>query len=183
MKNMKLKELTLCAMLTAIIFIQEELLTFIPNVQLTVLLIFCYATTLELYQTLIIITIHVFLDNLIMGSLNPITVIPMLIGWIIVVMIAFFSKKTNTYVKAVLSIPASILYTKCFAVANAWFLEVDIKAYLIADIPFDIVLCASSFISIVLLYDPITKFINKKLGKEEIKTTTKDPQVVESSNQ
>ena len=73
MKN-KTKELTLLAMLTAILFVQETLLSAIPNIQLSVALIMIYGATLGIPKATLVMTVHVLLDNLIWGSLSPVTV-------------------------------------------------------------------------------------------------------------
>ena len=91
-------ELILIALLSAILFIQEEILTIVPNVQLTIFLLILYSKKLGLKRTTIIIFIHVILDNFFVGSFNIIYNIFMFIGWeIIPLIINFFFKKT--YIK------------------------------------------------------------------------------------
>ena len=56
------------------------MLTFLPNIQVTVILIVLYSKILGTKKTLIIILIHVILDNLIMSSFNIMYVPFMYIG-------------------------------------------------------------------------------------------------------
>ena len=68
--NMSVKRIVRIAILASILFVQEFALSFIPNIQLTQCLIAIYYYSLGLVDTLFIVTIHVFLDNLTMGSFN-----------------------------------------------------------------------------------------------------------------
>ena len=60
---MNTKRLVLLAFLSIILTVQEELLTFLPNIQLTVFLLVLYSKKLKCHETLLIITLHVLLDN------------------------------------------------------------------------------------------------------------------------
>ena len=64
-------DISLIALFAAVLFIQEELLTFIPNVQLTIFINIVFKKVWFLKTTIITI-IHVVLDNLVMGSFNVI---------------------------------------------------------------------------------------------------------------
>ena len=66
--NLSAKDIAVIAILAVVLFIQEEVLTFLPNVQLTVFLIVLYTKKLGFKKTTIIILIHVILDNLVMGA-------------------------------------------------------------------------------------------------------------------
>lgn len=155
----------MCALLTAILFVQEEALSFIPNVQFSVMLIMAYAATLKFYQTAIIVSVHVFLDNLIMGSLSPTVVLPMFVGWMLLAVLGYVTKKSKLWVVVLTSVLGSLLYTKAFALTNWLVLKVDIVAYLLADVVFDIILCCSSIVTVMFLYQPVCKLIRKNLVK------------------
>ena len=66
----RIKDITIIAIFAAILFVQEQLLTFLPNVQLTVFLIVLYSKVFGLSKTLIIILIHTILDNILMSSFS-----------------------------------------------------------------------------------------------------------------
>ena len=78
------KNITLIALLAAILFIQEQLLSFIPNVQLTFFLFVLYSKKLKFIDTIFITLIYVVLDNLVSGSFNLLFIPFMFIGWIII---------------------------------------------------------------------------------------------------
>lgn len=164
MKKRKLNtyDIVLTGILTAILFVQEEALTFIPNVQLTVFLIVLYAKTVGYFRTSIIVFIHVLLDNLVMGSMNVITFVPMLIGWeIIPLVICTIGRKIEKPVYlALLSIPFVLIYDFIFALFNYWILDIDLITWYTGGIIFDIVLIMSSFLSILWLYNPLKRVID-----------------------
>lgn len=168
--NMKTKELVLYAILISVLFVQEQLLAFLPNIQLTFFLIILYSKMLKLRGSLIIVIIHVFLDNIISGTLNPIIFIPMLVGYIQIPLIIniFFKNVKKPLILASYGVLASIIYSFCFIITNMIFLPINIMAYIIADIPFTIILCISSFTTVILLYNPISNLLSKLLIKHNI---------------
>lgn len=161
----KLKILVLLALLACVLFVQEEALSFLPNIQFTFLLLICYVDCLGFRKTSLIVFVHVLLDNLVMGSLNPIVVIPMLVGYIITILIKKVYHKDNVYIIGLLGSLGAIVYSLSFLIANALFLEIDIWAYFLADIPFTLILMISTYLSIIWLYKPIIKIINQQYQK------------------
>jgi len=157
---LRVKDITLIAILTAILFAQEQILSFLPNIQLTVLLIVLYSKVLGLKKTIIIVTIHTFLDNLLMGF-NIFYFPFMLIGWLIIPISlnTIFKRVNNTILLAFLGILFSFLYSWLFVFANVILLQVGFWQYLIADLYFEILLAASSFFTILWLYDPLYKLM------------------------
>lgn len=165
-----IKEITLYAVLSSILFVQEQLLAFLPNIQLTFFLIILYSKVLKLRGTLLIVTIHVLLDNLLNGSLSVLTTIPMFIGYIQIPLIIqiFFKNAKKPLFLASYGVLASIIYSFSFLITNWLILPINIVSYIIADIPFTLTLCISSFISILLLYNPLYKVLNNLLIKYKI---------------
>ena len=95
------KDITLIALLATLLFIQEQALSFIPNVQLTVFLLVLFSKKFGLLKTIIISSIHVILDNLVMGSFNLIFVPFMLLGWLIIpITLNTIFKKVNSNICA-----------------------------------------------------------------------------------
>ena len=164
------KEITLYAVLASILFVQEQLLAFLPNIQLTFILIILYSKVLKLRGSIIIVIIHVLLDNLLNGSLNILTTIPMLLGYMqIPLIIQFFFKNANKpLILASYSVLASIIYSLMFIITNRIILPINLVTYIIADIPFTLVLCICNFIIILILYKPLYKILNNLLTKYKI---------------
>ena len=165
----KTKEIVLIGLLTAILYTQEQLLTFLPNVQLTVFFIILYSKVLGLNKTILIIFIHVLLDNFFMGSFNLIYVPFMFIGWSLIPILlnSIFSKVNDSTHLACLSILFSLLYSWIYIIPNSIYYNLDPFVYFISDIPFEIILCISSFITTLWLYEPCIKVL-KQLTKNPV---------------
>ena len=157
------KDLTIIAVFSAILFVQELALSFIPNVQLTVFLLVLYSKVFGLKKTCIIILIHTILDNFVIGSLNLIYFPFMLIGWLIIPIVTttILKKTNNNIVLALAGIIFSLIYCWIFIIPNVIVYKINILTYLSADIIFEIVLAISSFLTILWLYYPCSKLIRK----------------------
>ena len=77
--------------------------------------------------------------------------------------------------KSLASILYAFIYSWIFIIPNILLLKIPFSVYLIQDIPFEILLAASSFLTILWLYEPFKKVIdmyipqtNKKAQKEPI---------------
>jgi len=159
----RIKDITTIAFFTAILFVQEQLLTFLPNVQLTVFLIVLYSKVFGLPKTLIIVLIHTILDNIIMSSFSFYYFPFMLLGWsMIPIIVCTLLKKTeNALIIAIVGAMCSFIYCWSFVIPTAIFTNASIIAYLIGDITFEIILAISSFLSILWLYNPCYKLLIK----------------------
>ena len=151
-KMLTTRDITLIAILTAILFVQEQVLSFIPNFQLTVFLLVLFSKKIGFVKTIIITAIHVLLDNLVMGSFNFIYVPFMLIGWLIIpVLLNTIFKKVNSNISlAVLGVMFSFIYCWIYIIPNCIILQTNFFSYLIADLIWEILLASSSFITILL---------------------------------
>ena len=158
-----IKRITIIAVFSAILFVQEEALSFIPNVQLTVFLLILYSKVLGFKNTTIIICIHTLLDNIVMGSLNIFYFPFMLVGWILIPIITctLLKKCDSNLILAGFSVIFSFVYCWIFMIPNIVFYSIDIKTYLISDILWEIVLAISSFLTTLWLYKPCASVLNK----------------------
>ena len=147
-------------MLTAILTVQEELLTVIPNVQLTFLLVICYGATIGILDGTLVVIVHVIIDNLIMNSFTPFIIIPMFMGLEIALIIGYLLRNKKEYIVAIFGGIAGLIYALLFFGSTVLFYNVEPIPYLIADIPFDVVLISCNVIAILFLYKPIINVIN-----------------------
>lgn len=154
---MTVKKITFLVSLTCILFVQEELLAFIPNIQLTFLLVILYGAIVGIKDGSIIIFVHVLLDNLVMGSFNVWTILPMFIGLEITLIIGYLFRNKNEFIMAIGVVLACILYSLGFFVINLFVYSIKPLEYLIADVPFTLGLIVCSVISILFLYKPLYK--------------------------
>ena len=165
-KPMKVKDIAIMVMLTALLFVQEEVLTLIPNIQFTFLLIMLYGAVLGPKKASLIVLVHVLLDNLFMSSFIPTVILPMLIGHEITMLIGFVLKNRNSIILSIGITISSIIYVSIFFVTNIFVYDVNPLAYFIADIPFDIILIACNILCIILLYKPLYKILNDNINEE-----------------
>ena len=167
-KMLTTRDITLIAILTAILFVQEQALSFLPNFQLTVFLLVLFSKKIGFVNTIIITAIHVLLDNLVMGSFNFIYVPFMLIGWLIIPVLlnTIFKKVNSNILLAVLGVMFSFIYCWIYIIPNCIILQTDFFSYLIADVIWEILLASSSFITILLLYTPCSNVLDKVLKRQ-----------------
>ena len=162
--NMSVKRIVRIAILASILFVQEFALSFIPNIQLTQCLIAIYYYSLGLVDTLFIVTIHVFLDNLTMGSFNLIYTPAMYIGWMSLPLILhLFKRHQNKFISATIVGIHGIFYSLLFAFANTLILEVPFMVYFISDIPFEVILVVNGFLTTLLFKDKLVTLLKKML--------------------
>lgn len=168
-KPLSIKDIAIMVMLTAILFVQEELLTLIPNIQFTFLLIMLYGAALGPKKASLIVLIHVLLDNLFMSSFIPTVILPMLIGHEITMLIGYLLKNNNLIILSIGITISSLIYAFLFFITTIYVYEINPIAYLIADIPFDIILIACNILCVILLYKPLYKILedNINIKKEE----------------
>jgi len=163
------KNICLIALFAVVLFVQEEILTFFPNIQLTFFLIILYSKTLGFRRTLVIVLIYFGLDCLVMGSLNPIYISFQLVGWLLIpiLMCTLFKKVENNIILALLSILFSLLYSWIMIIPSCIIFETKFNVYLLADLPFEALLIGSSFLSTLLLYNPSKKTLDRLLFNHE----------------
>jgi hypothetical protein len=160
---MKTKRLLMIAFAVTITFVQEQMLLFIPQVQLTILLIFVFASIFTYKESFMYITVYVLLDNLYMGGFNPLNVIPMLIMWNTIPYIYHIVLKQtdNEYKIAAAAFAFGFLYSWSFipgaiimyGLQGAW------QYYILADIPWEIALAVVGYISVLYGYVPLMKVV------------------------
>ena len=159
MKNNYLKKILICVMYSVILFLQEQLLSFIPNFQLSFLLIMLVGSVLGFKWGNLVLLIYLMLDNLSYGSFMPYVFFPMLIGWEFTLIMGFIFRNFNKYTVSIIGILCSFIYSWSFIPFSYFFFHIDVVAYFLADIVFEIILATSTFLSIILLYNPLKKIL------------------------
>jgi len=158
-----IKDITLVAILAAILFVQEEAFSFIPNVQLTVFILVLYSKKLGFSKTTLIICIHVALDNAVMGSFNLFYTPAMFLGWMFIpiTICTLGGNIESPIVLAVLGALLSFIYCWMYIIPNVILLDINPIAYLITDILWEVILAGCSFLSILWLYKPCSKLFDR----------------------
>ena len=161
--NMKYtKDLVLIALLTSILFLQEQLLSFIPNVQLTFFLIVLYSKKLGIVKSSLIILIYVIIDNLLSGSFSLLFIPFMLIGLLLIPLSlnTIFKKVNSNLYLAILGIMYSFIFSFINIIPGCIMFNLTFKEYLINDLYWEIILAINSFLTILLLYNACSKIFD-----------------------
>lgn len=162
------KNLVLIALLTSILFLQEQLLSFLPNVQLTVFLFVLYSKKLGFATTSMIGLIYVLLDVITMGSSSFLFLPFMLIGWLIIPLLlnTVFKKVESNILLGLLGILFAFIYSFINIIPGMIMFDLDFITYLKGDIVYELILASSSFITIILLYKPCSKVFDRYIKRE-----------------
>ena len=160
------RELCVLAFMSVLLFVQEELFVFIPNFQFTFLLLAIYVSVFGFKKTSLIIFAHVLLDNIYMGSLTPIVMIPMWLGYMIYIGIIWLLKNKNIWLLTLGGILGAYIYCMLFLVTNIVFLEIDVYHYWLADIPFEIMLMSTIAFTMIYLYKPLRRKLSELWNKD-----------------
>ena len=162
------KNLVLIALLTSILFLQEQLLSFLPNVQLTVFLFVLYSKKLGFATTSMIGLIYVLLDVITMGSSSLLFMPFMLIGWLIIPLLlnTVFKKVESNISLGLLGILFAFIYSFINIIPGMIMFDLDFITYLKGDIVYELILASSSFITILLLYKPCSKVFDRYIKRE-----------------
>ena len=160
---MTTKNLVLISVLSATIFALEQALIFLPNITLTVFLIILFSKCLDLKKSLLVILIYVLLDNLFMGTMNPIFLVFIFLGWSIIpiTLHTIFKNINSSIALACLSLVYSLLYCLSFVIPTVLIYHIDPVVYLMNDVVFEIILMISSFVSVLWLYEPCYKVLKR----------------------
>lgn len=157
----ELDRLIQISMMTSIVVVLEKMLEGIPNVQLTVVLLMSFIYFLSLPESLLLATAYTLLDILLGGV--SLYAIPMIIAWNFFALITYLAKgKFKTLLIIGLLYP--IFYSILLGLPYIYSLQLDIRAYFIADIPFTAVFMVANFLTILWLYPVITKTLGNYMG-------------------
>lgn len=162
MKRNDTKKIVLCAFYAAILFIQEQALSWLPNIQLTFLLIIVFGAVIGLKWGSLVVIVHVVADNLIWGSITPYIFIPMLMGQELALLLGYLTRNKPLWKVVIAGIFASIAYCLIFIPFQIIVFKVDFILYWLADLPFEALLVASTSLTLIWLYKPIKKLIIKQ---------------------
>lgn len=161
--QIKVKDAALIAVLTAVLFVQQLALSVLPNIQFTTLLIVLYTKVLGPKRTSLIITLHVLLSNFFspFGPVNPIYMPSMFIAWMLipVLLSTVFKGLDKPYPLAIFGFFFGFVYGWLFIPVSVFMLGIPFKEYFLMDLPFELLMAISNFLTILWLYEPIKDFL------------------------
>jgi hypothetical protein len=74
----------------------------------------------------LIVLAHVLLDNLFMGSLTPIVMIPMWMGYMIYITVIWLLRNKKLWLIVLGATISALIYCMLFLVVNAIFLDINV---------------------------------------------------------
>ncbi len=157
---MKIKDIALIGMMSAILIAVQVALGFLPNIELVSLLIILYTLVFG-RKTLFIIYVFAAVEGMIYGM--GLWWFSYLYVWtILFFVVMIFRKQNSVFLWAVLSGFYGLAFGALCAILTL-FLSGPSAAvsYWIAGIPFDIIHCASNFIVALFLFRPLYYVLNK----------------------
>ncbi len=161
---MSVKRMLFIASAVSIIFVQEQALVFLPNIQFTVLLILLFSSVFTWKESVIMILVYVLLDSLYMGAMNPFTIAPLVIGWMLIPISyhTILKRTENEIVLAMFAFVFGFVFGWIFIPFN--MIQTGITnpiPYLIADIPFEVIMACCGFLSVAYAYQPLKRALNQ----------------------
>lgn len=166
---MNLRRMLLISVSVPIIIVQEYALVSLPNIQFTVLLIILFSTIFTFKESIIMIFVYVLLDSLLMGAFNPLYMIPMFLGWSVIPLVlnTVLKNTRNELTLAFFAFVFGFIYGWMFIPFRMMQYGVTILTpYLIADLPYEIVMAVVGFVTVLLAYKPLYKVLHLTTAKE-----------------
>lgn len=142
----------------SILFVQEQILAFLPNVQFTVVLLIVYSSVFSKKEMFVLIFVYVFLDSMYYGGLNPFYMTPMLLAWGLIPVIhhTLLNHTRNEYILAVFALFFGFIYGWMFV--PFYMIQTSIMnpiPYLMADLLFEFIMGATGFLTVLWVYKPL----------------------------
>jgi energy-coupling factor transport system substrate-specific component len=149
--------------MASIVVVLEKMLEFLPNIQLTVVLLMAFIFFLSLSESFILVTVYTMLDILLGGI--SLYALPMFVAWNLFALIVFFAKG-NRVKLLIIGILFPIFYSLVLGLPYIYMLNIDFRLYYLADIPFTLIFIASNIVTILWLYKMIVKTLSNYMGEK-----------------
>ena len=158
----------------SIVFVQEQILTFIPNVQFTTVLILVFASVFTFREMVVFILVYVLLDNMVMAGLNPLIMTPMFLAWLVILAIYYtlMQRTTNEHVLAFFGLLIAPIYG--FMFVPFVMLQTGITElwpYILADFPFQFIMATANFLTILWVFAPLHARLKKEIEYTDNRST------------
>ena len=171
---MNTKKMMMISLSVTILFTQEQLMVFLPNVSFTVLLIIVFASVYTFKESIVLITAYVLLDSMYMGGMSPFLVVPMLIGWYLIpISYHTILRKTKNETKlAAFAFVFGFVYGWVYIPFRMIQIGVsELWPYFVADILFEVIMATSGFVAVLWLFKPLYNSLNEIMEGKRLETT------------
>lgn len=149
--------------MVSIVVVLEKIMEFLPNVQLTVVLLMSFILFLNLTESFLLVTVYTLLDILVGGI--SLYALPMFIAWNLFALVTYLAKG-RFFKLIIIGVLFPIIYSLLLGLPYIYMLNINFVAYYIADIPFTLVFIGANVASIVWLYPVITKTLANYMGEK-----------------
>ena len=142
----------------------EVMLASLPNIQLTTVLFAVIFTKFDVKYQIYAILAYVMLQGIIYGF--SLYLISMFIGWFIWLIIINLCNKDNIKTIALFSVIFAVLYGLVFYPLNYLLYELPFIPYLIADLPFMMLMAVSNVLTMLWVYPILVKIVEMRVGED-----------------
>ncbi len=150
------KKIALTAIYAALLIVQEQILVFIPNFSFTFILLFLFFKNNDYISSIALIITYVLGDYLLSGTFNLVYIFGITIG----IILAMFVVKTK--INKIISMTIfSLIYTFTYLLISVVLFNYSFLPYLLADVPFTLILICSNILLLVWVYEPLQKVYTK----------------------
>lgn len=166
--KLSIKDITLIAMTVALIEVCKVTLSFLPNIELTTFWLIMFTIYFG-RKVVFVVPVFIIIEGAIYGM--NLWWIMYLVAWPLLVIICYMFRKCKSIwfwsmfsgcfgllFGAICTIP--YIFVTAFSSGLTTGIKLGI-AWWIAGIPWDIVHCVGNFVFMLVLYEPITRVINK----------------------
>ena len=157
----KIKEMTLIALLSAILTISKEILAFLPNIELVSFLLILFGRHFKLAHSMLIATIFCFLQIILYGFGD--WSIMYFIMWNGLVLISYHTKNIfkNEYQLALFSGAFGLVFGMFFSFFYLIFSFEAALAYWLKGLFFDLIHGVGNYLIMLVLYEKTDKYIGE----------------------
>lgn len=162
--SVRTRNIIILALFSSIIYVSQIVLSFIPNVNVVTLLFILYAYNIGIKKTLVIL----FSFNILMGITYGFGYWIIGYFWIygILIILTYLLKpliKANVVLWSLFGLSFGLLFGFLFAINDSYFVGVNLIAYYIRGIPFDIIHGFSNLLAILFLFEPLNNVLKQNL--------------------
>lgn len=168
---MDTKKMIMIALSVAILFTQEQIMVFLPNISFTVVLVVVFVSVYSFKESIILITAYVLLDNIYMGGMNPFIIVPMLIAWYLVPISyhTILRRTTNEVKLAIFAFVFGFVYGWVYIPFRMIQLGItEFWPYLLADVLFEVIMGSFGFLTVLWLFKPLYKTMNEIIKSKKL---------------
>ena len=170
-------QLIFLSFLATIVFVQEIILGFLPNITLTPLFIILYSRFLDFKRVSVVVILYVIFDMLYM-PISFIHIPFLLLGWMIIPILlhTVFKRQNNVMFLTVFAFFHGFIYGWIQIPPGLIMTELPLWVYFLQDLPFEFIMAISSSTAIFVAYEPlynrlkpffIKLFQNKKIDFDD----------------